>query len=126
MTFREAAALVEVEKSKAYADAHGWVFVPASFELIVLQLARLGLTDWRIERIDVAASTEFLVWLVKGAKAELAGVPEGVFSEMRHALLEESLLQLDAQSLQFSIKDRLRRLLGRRRNPLGSTNRRRE
>jgi hypothetical protein len=37
-------------RSETHVDAHAWVFTPASYELIMLELARLGLTDWQIER----------------------------------------------------------------------------
>jgi hypothetical protein len=46
-----------------YVDCHAWQFTPASFELIVLELAALGVIDWRIDWIETQPYTEFLVSL---------------------------------------------------------------
>jgi hypothetical protein len=46
-----------------YVDCHAWQFTPASFELIVLELAALGVIDWRIDWIEPQPYTEFLVSL---------------------------------------------------------------
>ncbi len=32
-----------------YVDVHAWRFSPASFQLLLLELARIGETDWRVE-----------------------------------------------------------------------------
>ena len=56
------------ENSSNYVDLHAWRFVPASFELLFLELARLGETDLRVERITPAADCEFFAWLRRGGK----------------------------------------------------------
>lgn len=51
-----------------YEDCHGWVFTPASFELIILELGQIGLIDWRVERILPQAGVEFIVHLRRGRR----------------------------------------------------------
>lgn len=46
-----------------YVDCHGWQFTPASFELLILELAALGIIDWRIDWIEPQPAVEFLVSL---------------------------------------------------------------
>jgi hypothetical protein len=46
-----------------YVDCHAWQFTPASFELLVLELAALGVIDWRIDWIEPQPAVEFLVSL---------------------------------------------------------------
>lgn len=49
-----------------YIDAHNWVFVPASFQLMLLELAAMSYLNLHIEEITEASATEFYVWLRKG------------------------------------------------------------
>jgi hypothetical protein len=42
--FRDASAASD----PPYLDMHAWQFTPESFELLLLELARLGHTDWRV------------------------------------------------------------------------------
>ncbi|HEY5705803.1 MAG TPA: methyltransferase domain-containing protein [Terrimicrobiaceae bacterium] len=49
-----------------YVDAHQWIFVPASFQLMVLELSGLGYLDLRIEACAENPSTEFYAWLHRG------------------------------------------------------------
>jgi hypothetical protein len=90
--------------SVAYVDAHNWVFVPASFELILLCLARLGLTDWQVARSEAAEATEFYVWLKRGGKAAAAARSEEDFCRQRQNLLDTIMLELDDQSRQIPSK----------------------
>jgi hypothetical protein len=99
--FGNAADFGKKSESEGYVDAHNWVFVPASFELIIFCLARLGLTDWQIERSEIAEGTEFFVWLKRGGKAAISSKTEEEFSQLRHRLLEMMMLQLDEQSRQI-------------------------
>jgi hypothetical protein len=46
-----------------YVDCHAWQFTPASFELLILELAALGMIDWRIDWIKPQPAVEFLVSL---------------------------------------------------------------
>ncbi len=49
-----------------YADYHAWPFTPARFELVILELAQLGVIDWRVARMRPAAGCEFIVTLRPG------------------------------------------------------------
>jgi len=111
-TFKDAEELNRRADSNEYIDAHAWVFVPSSFALIVLELARLGLTDWRIERSSAAEITEFFVWLRRGGRAAASRMTEEEFSQARTRLLEATMFDLDDQSRQMplSIGGQLRRL----------------
>jgi SAM-dependent methyltransferase len=102
MDFAHAAAFSESGKDTSYVDAHSWIFVPASFSLIVLELARLHLTDWEVTESEVADNTEFFVWLKRGGRATAAAMSEAEFSATRQRLLETILIELDDQSRQLS------------------------
>jgi hypothetical protein len=84
-----------------YTDAHAWTFVPASFSLIMFELACLGLTDWRVERTLAAESTEFYTWLRRGALAKLAQITQADLAAERIRLLNEIMLELDDQGRQL-------------------------
>lgn len=51
-----------------YVDVHGWVFTPASFALLVLELGEAGVSDWRVETLHERDVTEFLVRLAPGRR----------------------------------------------------------
>jgi hypothetical protein len=46
-----------------YLDVHGWVFTPASFSLILLELQALNYADWRIAKIVEQGAVEFIAVL---------------------------------------------------------------
>ncbi len=81
-----------------YIDAHAWIFCPASFELIMVELARLGYTDWKIDRIEPTPSTEFFAWLSKGGKAHYQAMGVQAFEAVRMSLLNKTLLELAEQN----------------------------
>jgi predicted SAM-dependent methyltransferase len=85
------------EDSPIYEDMHAWHFVPASFELLLLELARLGEIDWRVECVRPTAGWEFFAWLRRGAIADVQAMPEEVFNSRRVALLKRALLETQAQ-----------------------------
>ena len=86
-----------VHDSEDYVDLHAWCFVPASFELILLELAMLGKTDLRVERITPADGCEFLCWLRRGGKAVVATLSEAEKADARLALLKRIMLEERAQ-----------------------------
>src|SRR5271156_196532 len=47
----------------SYEDAHAWVFTPASFELVILELNQLGIIPWFSFSIRPAPGVEFYAWL---------------------------------------------------------------
>lgn len=105
----EALAWTQKHDRGAYIDAHGSTFVPASFALILLELARVGFTDWYIERSEAAEYTEFYVWLQRGGLARAAALSDADLATERAHLLLEVMLQLEDQARQIpSNRDSLR------------------
>jgi hypothetical protein len=85
------------ENNQKYADLHAWRFVPASFELLLLELARLGETDWRVERITPTEGCEFFAWLRRGGKQYAAALAVADVDAQRMRLLKRTLLETEAQ-----------------------------
>ncbi|MCJ2071658.1 class I SAM-dependent methyltransferase [Methylobacterium sp. J-030] len=83
--------------SPQYLDAHNWVFVPASFRLMILELSLAGYLDLRIERWQEQRCTEFFVWLRRGAER----VPIEDQPAMRRALMNETLIEIADQTRQI-------------------------
>lgn len=73
-----------------YEDFHAWYFTPAAFELIVLELGQLGLSDWRIDSIDGPFGFEFFATLRRGA---LRYTDTAELQEQRMTLLRRQLLE---------------------------------
>jgi hypothetical protein len=80
-----------------YRDMHAWRFTPASFELLFLELAWLGETDWRVERITPARGCEFLAWLRRGGCQTAQALPTGDLAARRLDLLKRTLLETNEQ-----------------------------
>jgi hypothetical protein len=55
---------VNLDPHGSYTDCHAWVFTPASFELLMLDLEALGLVDLTIDYISPALRSEFVVKLL--------------------------------------------------------------
>ena len=68
-----------------YVDVHAWVFTPASFELLMLELRLLGLIDWEVESCQTTAPHEFVVLLRRPMQARAAAAE---LHEQRHRLLQ--------------------------------------
>lgn len=68
-----------------YHDVHGWVFTPASFELLILELWMLGIIDWEVESCLTPAPHEFIVLLRRARPARRGNASD---AERRHALLQ--------------------------------------
>jgi SAM-dependent methyltransferase len=49
-----------------YVDCHAWHFTPASFELLILELAAVGCSDWHIAWLSPRPSVEFMTRLERG------------------------------------------------------------
>lgn len=67
-----------------YVDVHAWVFTPASFQLLILELRLLGLIDWEVESCQTTEPHEFVV-LLRRATMPCPEVAEQ--NERRHQLL---------------------------------------
>ena len=73
----------------SYKDAHCWVFTPASFELIMLDLGLLGLTKLRVDEIQ-PANGEFFVHLRNSSSVEGRIDVEAAFERRKQLLLQIS------------------------------------
>jgi predicted SAM-dependent methyltransferase len=85
------------ENSAEYHDLHAWHFVPPSFELLLLELAALGETDWRVERVTPTAGWEFFAWLRRGGERQLQSFSTEDLQSRRMVLLKRILLETQAQ-----------------------------
>ena len=63
---RERIAQVRDDPATEYVDAHAWMFTPAVFELIIMELGALGLINWRIATMHGPDGCEFLTFLQRG------------------------------------------------------------
>ncbi|MDR3534603.1 MAG: methyltransferase domain-containing protein [Rhodopila sp.] len=62
----DTAALFRDQPDGPYRDYHAWQFTPAGFQLVMLELAALGVSDWRVERLDGPENFEFFAVLRRG------------------------------------------------------------
>ena len=81
-----------------YEDCHGWVFTPASFELIILELGELGVIDWRVEKTMPQAGVEFIVHLHRGRRLFTSSE---AFEAYRLEVLREVMRDLHLQAKAF-------------------------
>jgi predicted SAM-dependent methyltransferase len=86
-----------IQKQEDYVDLHAWHFTPASFELLLLELARLGETNWYVDRITPANGCEFFAWLRRGGAAKAASFSDSDLAEQRLALLKRTLVETKDQ-----------------------------
>jgi glycosyltransferase involved in cell wall biosynthesis len=93
----KAFSTVREDPDAPYVDMHAWQFTPASFDLLLLELARLGETDWLVEQITPAIGCEFYVWLRRGGRTAAAALTPEELDRRRLALLEHLLLQAQEQ-----------------------------
>ena len=97
-TLAQAIGLFDLlQRPGEYVDVHAWRFSPSSFELLLLDLAWLGRTDWRVERITGADGCEFFCWLRRGGRAAAAALGDTALSARRLALLKQTLIEGRAQ-----------------------------
>jgi SAM-dependent methyltransferase len=78
-----------------YVDCHAWHFTPASFELLILELAAVGLVNWHIDWLSPRPSVEFLTRLKRG-KTEFATPQDR--DHRRLDLMKQILLDLREQT----------------------------
>ena len=86
-----------MEAEHGYVDIHAWRFTPASFEVLLLELARLDVIDWRIERTTESEGCEFYAWLRRGGKAAAAALSPEAMQVRRMGLLKRTLVEARAQ-----------------------------
>ncbi|WP_170979499.1 class I SAM-dependent methyltransferase [Roseomonas sp. HF4] len=86
------------DNAAPYADCHAWVFTPATFELAILELAEIGLIDWRVERLAPQPGVEFIVHLRRGRRVFATEV---AFEAHRLALLGDAMRDSHVQTSRF-------------------------
>jgi SAM-dependent methyltransferase len=97
-TIDEARKLFDaIQASQEYMDIHAWRFTPSSFQLIIMELAALGESDWLIETVTDAIGCEFHVRLKRGGRAA-AELTSAQLDARRLALLKSILLEIRVQS----------------------------
>lgn len=79
------------DPSEPYQDFHAWQFSPAGFQLLMLELREMRLTDWMIEKIDGPENFEFFVTLRRTPLAGITMDAERLQSERRRLLIEQLL-----------------------------------
>jgi hypothetical protein len=62
-----------------------------------LELARLSVTDWRVDRIGSTQGCEFFAWLRRGGGEAVAALTESELNAQRLALLKRTLLDAKEQ-----------------------------
>lgn len=82
------------DPSQPYKDYHAWQFTPASFELVVLELAMAGMLDFHVVTTYPAAGSEFIILLQPGAARFAA--PE-IADEQRLLLMQRILVETREQ-----------------------------
>ena len=85
------------ESGSDYIDLHAWRFSPSSFELLLLELARLGETDWLVDSITEARGCEFYAWLRRGGKEVAKALSAEDLAQKRLLLLRRMLLETREQ-----------------------------
>jgi predicted SAM-dependent methyltransferase len=80
-----------------YVDTHNWRFTPASFQLVMLELGWMGLTDWKIDRLKHTVGCEFFVQLRRGGTAWARKLSQQDLQSLRLRLLKRTLVEQRAQ-----------------------------
>jgi glycosyltransferase involved in cell wall biosynthesis/2-polyprenyl-3-methyl-5-hydroxy-6-metoxy-1,4-benzoquinol methylase len=99
--FERAAGLFAAYDASAdapYADMHAWQFTPASFALILLELARLEMLDWAPETITPPEGCEFRARLRRGGIAQARALPPAELDARRLELLREIVRETGEQA----------------------------
>jgi hypothetical protein len=81
-----------------YQDCHAWMFTPASFELLILEISALGVLDWHVQSIVPMSGTEFFVHLARGRPIFAS---EEALEMRRAALLGDIQRDLYKQAMHF-------------------------
>ena len=103
-------------RAEKYVDSHTWRFTPASFELLLLELAALGETDWRLDLISGPIGCEFYARLRRGGKYTISRLGETALEERRLSLLKRTLLEAKTQIDWLPHNETVREELARQEN----------
>lgn len=88
------------ENSAIYSDCHAWQFTPASFSLIMFELAQLGISDWALGAPINSEGCEFLACLRRATERIVD--PQAI-QQQRMSLLRQQLVEMHDQ-LVFAIR----------------------
>jgi glycosyltransferase involved in cell wall biosynthesis/SAM-dependent methyltransferase len=94
----------DADPEGAYVDMHAWQFTPSSFQLILLELARMRHLDWAVEDITPATGCEFCVRLRRGGIEKAWAMSEDELGARRLALLRGTLCEIGEQ-VRFAAAD---------------------
>lgn len=89
--------LHQLSERPGYHDAHAWVFIPASFELMILELSHLGYLDLQVDAVEEQTYTEFFAWLRRGVNI----LPADELQAARLRLNQRVIVELAEQSRQI-------------------------
>ncbi|MBV8069772.1 MAG: class I SAM-dependent methyltransferase [Acidobacteriaceae bacterium] len=84
-----------------YRDMHTWHFTPSSLQLLLLELAWRGETDWNVERTTAPEGCEFLAWLRRGGRQAALALAPADLQARRLELLKLTLLETGEQVRDF-------------------------
>jgi hypothetical protein len=74
-----------------YEDFHTWYFTPAGFSLVMLELAQVGVCDWRVDALHGPENFEFFAHLRRGGEriGDAAALQDRRMALLRQCLLEQ-------------------------------------
>jgi hypothetical protein len=80
-------ALFESEPEGIYQDCHAWLFSPAGFRLVMLELHALGAIDWIVESLEGPEHFEFFATLRRHEGSQLG--PDDLQARRQKLLVEQ-------------------------------------
>src|SRR5882672_7058150 len=95
----QAVSQILEKNNEQYEDAHKWRFIPASFQLMILELNHLHQIDWTVRQIEPQAAVEFWVWLERGTVDHLSDTE---FADQRMGWLKETVVEMEEQIRQLT------------------------
>ena len=75
------------QRNEPYRDYHAWQFTPAGFQLVMLELAALGVSDWQVTSVYRTENFEFFVVLRRRVAQPLA--PASLQSQRQELLVAQ-------------------------------------
>ncbi len=88
------AASFHDQPDRPYEDYHAWQFTPAGFQLAILELAALGVSDWYLDNLELGESFEFFAVLRRGRRH---GTNPIELQRLRRDLLIDQLVETREQ-----------------------------
>lgn len=93
-----------------YRDTHCWTFMPASFELLIVESSFLGIVDWQIVEVSATRGNEFVATLRnEAAAAHDAAAFHARRAELLHQVMSEAFENVPRRSPRAAAQRVLRR-----------------